>query len=171
MRKPGIGVCATDAGYVLLGLLEDKHGFERMTSLPVLREVALGWTTLFCANLSEIAHYVQVTNAMYKVLKAHIPGAFTFILPALSSVPRRLQDAKKKTIGVRVSGALIMQALLAAFQQPLVGFELVGFDDVECLRPWVDFVITGGEGEQDFTTVVDLSTELPHVYRQGIGKF
>jgi tRNA A37 threonylcarbamoyladenosine synthetase subunit TsaC/SUA5/YrdC len=53
---------------------------------------------IICADLSDIATYAKVDNAMYRLLKNNTPAVTTFILPATSEVPKRLMHPKKKPL-------------------------------------------------------------------------
>src|SRR5688572_5736725 len=94
----GVVVYPTDSGYAIGCHIGDKTALERICRI---RQVDRHHNfTLVCRDLSEIATYAKVGNAEYRILKAHTPGAYTFILPATREVPRRLQHASRKTIGI-----------------------------------------------------------------------
>src|SRR5690606_35790254 len=122
--------------------------------------------TLVCRDLSEIAVYAKVDNWAYRLLKAHTPGAYTFILPATREVPRRLLHPKRRTIGIRVPTHVIAQALLAELGEPLLSstlllpgepLPLTEPEDIrERLEHAVDLVIDGGSCGVEPTTVVEL---------------
>jgi tRNA threonylcarbamoyl adenosine modification protein (Sua5/YciO/YrdC/YwlC family) len=136
--------------------------------------------TLVCRDLSEIATYAQIDNRTYRLLKAHTPGPFTFILKATGDVPRRLQNPKRKTIGIRVPDHVVAAAILAELGEPLMSSTLLlpGADlpmsdpdeIAERLDGEVDIVIASGGCGIEPTTVVDLIGEFPKVLRQGKGE-
>jgi len=101
----------TDASYVLACHLEDRTAVDRMRQLRGIDEKHL--LTLLCRDLSELSQYAQVDNRQFRFLKEWTPGAYTFILPATREVPRRLMHPSRKTVGLRVPEAPIVQALLA----------------------------------------------------------
>ena len=110
--------------------------------------------TLVCRDLSEISHYARVDNRVYRMLKATTPGSYTFILRATREVPRRLQNPKRNTIGLRVPDHRVVQELLAELGEPLLsstlllpGDELPLNDAQEIrdrLEQQVDLVLDGG---------------------------
>ena len=116
-------------------------------------------------DLSEIGTYAKVDNAVFRLLKAHTPGPYTFILNATSEVPRLLLHPKRRSIGVRVPDHRITHALLDALGEPLMSVTLipVGEDlpmtDPEGIRDrfgaHLDAVIDGGACHLDPTTVVE----------------
>src|SRR5690606_21598182 len=81
--------------------------------------------TLACRDLSEIATYARVDNAAYRLLKSLTPGPYTFILKATHELPKRLQDPKRRSIGIRVPDHLIAQGLLTALNEPLMSSTLL----------------------------------------------
>jgi tRNA threonylcarbamoyl adenosine modification protein (Sua5/YciO/YrdC/YwlC family) len=177
IRGGGVVVYPTDATYALGCLIGDKDALDRIRRIRGLDESHQ--LTLVCRDLSEIASYAKVGNAHYRLLKAMTPGPYTFILPATKQVPRRVQHPKRKTIGIRVPGNLILQALLAELGEPLMSttLQLPGDDQPlndpyevrQRLEKLVDLIIDGAFGDLEATTVVDLSDEVPRVVRVGRG--
>ena len=135
--------------------------------------------TLICRDLSEIATHARVENWCYRLLKAHTPGPYTFILKATRDVPRRLRNPRKKTVGIRVPDHPVPQALLTELAEPIMsstlllpGDETPQTDPDEILRRLsgdVDIVINGGNCGIVPTTVVDLTNASPSVSRHGKG--
>ena len=134
---------------------------------------------MICRDLSEVGTFAQVSNRAYRLLRAHTPGAYTFILPASREVPRRLHNPKRKTIGLRVPDNKIVDSLLAELGQPLLSVTLIlpgktrPLTDadaiVTALDNQVDLIIDGGHCGTEPTTVVDLETVIPEVLRYGKG--
>jgi tRNA threonylcarbamoyl adenosine modification protein (Sua5/YciO/YrdC/YwlC family) len=135
--------------------------------------------TLVCRDLSELSTYAKVNNSVYRAIKAHTPGAYTFILPATKEVPKRLQHAKRKTIGLRIPDNEITLALLEELNEPLMSSTLIMPDDdfpmtdpeeiVDRLNKHVDLVIDGGYGTNEPTTVIEFIDDMPEVMRVGQG--
>lgn len=177
VREGGVIAYPTDSAYALGCHLGDKAALERIIRIRELDDRHN--FTLLCRDLSEIANYAKVDNATYRLLKAHTPGAYTFILAATGEVPRRILHPKRKTIGIRVPDHAICQALLGELNEPLLTttLHLPGdedpLNDPEVIRDRVgsrlDLIIDGGYGALEPTTVVDLSGDDPVVLREGRG--
>ncbi len=177
IRDGAVIAYPTDSAYALGCHIGDKPAMERIVRLRELDERHN--FTLLCRDLSDIATYAKVDNATYRLLKAHTPGAYTFILTATSEVPRRLLHPKRKTIGIRVPDHAICQALLAELQEPLLtstlqmpgdDYPLNDPEDVkDRLGARLDLIVDGGFGTLEPTTVVDLTGDSPVVLRQGRG--
>ena len=142
--------------------LDDKHHF-----------------TLVCADFAQLGHYVQVSNAMFRSVKAATPGSYTFILPATREVPRRMLHPKKHTVGVRIPKHTVTQAIIAELGEPLLSSTLFlpgdaepmtqGWEIKERLDHLVDAVVDSGDCGMEPTTIVDLSTPEPEILRYGAG--
>jgi tRNA threonylcarbamoyl adenosine modification protein (Sua5/YciO/YrdC/YwlC family) len=132
-----------------------------------------------CRDLSEIATYARVDDPTFRLLKAHTPGAYTFLLKATPEVPRRLQHLKRKTIGIRVPDHRIAQALLEELNEPMMTTTLTlpqetepltdPEDIVARLEKVVDVIVDGGYGGSELTSVIDMSCEPLQVLREGKG--
>jgi len=177
VRGGGVIVYPTDSCYALGCCLGDKTPMERIRRI---RKVDSSHNfTLVCRDLSELATYARVDNSAFRLLKALTPGPYTFILAATREVPRRLQNPRRKTIGLRVPGHPISQALLETLGEPLMSSTLLlPGDDLpmtdsqemrERLNSRVDLVIDGGYCGLEPTTVLDLTGETPKLLRHGRG--
>jgi len=178
IRKGGVIVYPTDSCYALGCLVGNKQAMDRIARIRKID--AKHNFTLVCRDLSEIATYARVDNQTYRTLKSLTPGPYTFILRATHEVPRRLQNAKRKTIGVRVPDNAICQALLDALGEPMMSSTLIlpGRDEPENdphtirsqLEHSVDLVIDGGHCGLEPTSVVNIEEDgTMRVLREGRG--
>ena len=173
----GVIVYPTDCAYVLGCHIGDKSAVDRIRRMRKLDDKHN--FTLVCRDLSDVATYAKVSNESYRLLKAHTPGAYTFILRATSEVPRRLLHPKRRTIGLRIPDHKITQALLEQLGEPLMSSSLIlpgeeypmtePYDIREVLEHSVDLVIDGGYCGMEATTVVNLLDDVPAVIRVGAG--
>jgi tRNA threonylcarbamoyl adenosine modification protein (Sua5/YciO/YrdC/YwlC family) len=177
VRSGGIIVYPTDSCYALGCHIGDK---DAMTRIRAIRQVdERHHFTLVCRNLAEIATYAKVDNSQYRLLKATTPGSYTFILQATREVPRRLQHPKRSTIGLRIPGHPVVQALLEELDEPLLSSTLIlpgdelPLNDAEEIRErlehQVELVMDAGSCGIDMTTVIDLTTDVPALVRPGKG--
>jgi tRNA threonylcarbamoyl adenosine modification protein (Sua5/YciO/YrdC/YwlC family) len=177
IRNDGLVVYPTDSSYALGCHVGDKRGMERIRRIRSLDNRHN--FTLMCRDLSEISTYAKLDNSSYRLLKSLTPGAYTFILKATHEVPRRLQNPKRKTIGIRVPDHPVTQALLDELGEPLMSSTLIlpgkdmpetdANDIRERLEHEVDLVIDGDHCGVEPTTVVDLVDGVARVLRQGCG--
>lgn len=173
----GIIAAPTEACYVLVCRLDDKGASDRLRQI---RQVdGKHHLTLMCRDLKEIGFYAKVDNSQFRMLKAALPGAFTFILEATREVPRRLSHPSRKTIGIRVPDNRIMQMLLEEVGEPLLGTTLIlpGETDPlthpehidEKLKNQIDAIVDGGACSFVPTTVIDMTAREPVLVRSGGG--
>lgn len=177
IRRGGVIAYPTDSSYALGCHIGDKDAMERIRRIRRLDDKHN--FTLVCADLSQLAQYARVANVDFRLLKAHTPGPYTFILPATREVPRRLQHAKRKTIGLRMPNHAVVHALLAELGEPLMSVTLMlpGDDmplvDAQSIRTRleheIDLVIDAGHCDIQPTTVVELEEGVARVTRAGKG--
>lgn len=177
IRRGGLVVYPTDSGYALGCYLGDKNAMDRIRRLRQLDDDHN--FTLVCRDLSELSVYAKVNNSVFRLLKAHTPGPYTFILPATKEVPRRLQHAKRKTIGLRIPTHNIALALLEELNEPLMSSTLILPGDVlpmteadeiaDAIGKQVDLIIDGGACGAEPTTVVEFIDDVPEIIRSGMG--
>lgn len=164
IRNGGVIVYPTDSCYALGCNVGDKQAMERIARIR--RTDTKHNFTLVCRDLSDISTYAKVDNSTYRTLKSLTPAPYTFILKATHEVPRRLQNPKRKTIGIRVPDNAICQALLSELGEPVMsstlimpGKELPETDAEEireALEKHVDLIIDGGNCGFEPTTVLVL---------------
>jgi tRNA threonylcarbamoyl adenosine modification protein (Sua5/YciO/YrdC/YwlC family) len=177
LREGGAIAYPTDSSYALGCMLGFKEAQDKIRQIRGLGDDHL--FTLVCRDLSELSTYAQVGNSQFRLLKAHTPGAYTFVLKATKEVPRRLQHPKRSTVGIRVPNHAVVQALLEALGEPILSMTLQLPNEAEPLNePWeirenlehsVDLVIDSAIHHAGLTTVIDLTEVAPVLIRQGAG--
>ena len=177
IRAGDVVVYPTDAAYAIGCQIGNKSAMDRISQIRGLSDKHQ--YAIICQDLSDIATYAKVDNAMYRLLKANTPAITTYILSATSEVPRRLMHPKKKTIGLRIPSNPIAQALLKELGEPLITSTLIlpnqtdplddPFDIEMQLGKRIDVFIDGGLGMLATTSIIDLSQENPTIVRRGLG--
>jgi tRNA threonylcarbamoyl adenosine modification protein (Sua5/YciO/YrdC/YwlC family) len=173
----GVVAYPTDSSYALGCSIGNK---EAMNRIRRIRKVGDEHNfTLVCKDLSELSFYAKVDNDIYRLLKRFTPGPYTFILAATREVPRRLQNPKRRSIGLRVPDFAIVEMLLDELSMPLMSStlimpgEVLPLNDAEIIRERlehdVDLVIDGGPCDIQPTSVIDLVSGIPVVRRLGKG--
>ncbi|WP_018810621.1 L-threonylcarbamoyladenylate synthase [Salinispora pacifica] len=177
LRNGGLIAYPTDSCFAFGCQLGDRHGLDRIRDIRRLDE--RHHFTLVCRDFAQLGQFVQISNAVFRLVKSCIPGSYTFILPATREVPRRMLHPRKRTVGVRVPDHAVAQALLAELDEPLVSSTLIlpgeeepltqGWEIKERLDHVLDGVVDAGDCGKEPTTVVDLSGDEPEVLRRGAG--
>ncbi|MFG1884954.1 L-threonylcarbamoyladenylate synthase [Micromonospora sp. NPDC049102] len=177
VRGGGLVAYPTDSCYALGIQLGNQDGLDRIRQIRHLDD--RHHFTLVCRDFAQLGQFVQINNAVFRLVKASTPGSYTFILPATREVPRRMLHPRKRTVGVRVPRHMVTQALLAELGEPLVSSTLLlpgddepmtqGWEIKERLDHQVDAVLDAGECGMEPTTVIDLSGPEPEILRRGAG--
>ncbi len=177
IRKGGVVVYPTDSSYAVGCQIGDKSAIERVRRLRQLDDKHN--FTLICSDLSQLGLFAKVDTGAFRLLKAHTPGPYTFILNATREVPRLLLHPKRRTIGVRVPSHPIALALLEELGEPLMSVTLImpgeqepmndPYEMRQALEHQVDLVIDGGYGGLEASTVINLTDDEPEVVRAGCG--
>ena len=162
VRDGGLIVYPTDSCYALGCLVGHKQAMERI--VRIRRTDPDHDFSIVCRDLSDIATYARVDNSVYRTLRSLTPGPYTFVLKATGEVPRRLQNPKRRTIGIRVPDNRIAQALLEELGEPMMsstltlpGEELPETEPDEIrekLQKQVDLIIDGGHCGFEPTSVL-----------------
>ena len=177
IRGGGLVALPTDSAYALAGHLGDAALLQRIRAIRGVDESHL--FTLMCRDLSEISTYARVDNAQFRLLKSTTPGSYTFILEGTKELPRRVLHPKRKTIGLRIPDSVLVHALLAELDEPLLTStlilpgDLMPLSDAEEIRARLekrlDLVIDAGPCHREMTTVVNLVSGVPELVRAGCG--
>ena len=177
LRSGGVVAYPTDSSYALGCVLGNKDAQDRIRKIRGVDENH--HFTLVCRNLAELSTYAQVNNSQFRLLKANTPGQYTFILKATREAPRRLQDSKRSTLGLRVPQHAATQAILAELDQPILSMTLLlpntseplieAWEIRDKLEHQLDLVIDAGACTAKPTTVIDLTGETPQLIRLGAG--
>ena len=177
LQSGGLVIYPTDTIY---GLGCDITKTKSLEKIAQIKGVQLEKANLsfICNDLSHLSDYVkQLDSATFKILKRALPGPYTFILPGSNNLPKVFK--KKKTVGIRIPNNNIIRTLVAELGNPIVSTSIRDEDDVleyttdpelifEKWQGLVDVVIDGGYGDNEPSTVIDL-TEEPSVIREGKG--
>ena len=177
LRSGALIAYPTDSSYALGCHLGDKRAMDRIRRIR--RTDKNHNFTLVCSDLAEISTYARVENWAYRLIKSLSPGPYTFILPATREVPKRLQNPKRRTIGIRVPDHTLARAILESLGEPIMSSTLMlpgddmpitnSDDAMERVGHDVDLIIDAGPTGIEPTTVLDLSHGEVEILRQGLG--
>jgi tRNA threonylcarbamoyl adenosine modification protein (Sua5/YciO/YrdC/YwlC family) len=177
LRSGGVIVYPTDSCYALGCHIGDKAALQRISDIR--QTDRSHHFTLVCRDLADVGKYALVDNWQYRLLRAHTPGPYTFLLKASRETPRRLKHERRGTIGLRVPDHPVTALLLRELGEPVMsstlllpGEELPRTDAKEIydkLEHSVDLVLDGGNCGLTPTSVIDISGDRAIVIRAGRG--
>ena len=181
LKKGGIIIFPTDSVYAMGCDLYNKNALAKLAKLKGVK-LNKARFSIICHNLSDLSNYVkQIDRPTFKLLKQHLPGPFTFILTATNEIPK-LFDSNRKEIGVRIPDNQIILKVTEALGKPIATTSLHDDEDTFLdyfIDPYeiyqrfdkeVDLVVDGGYGKLYASTIIDCTSGVPVIIRQGIGK-
>lgn len=178
LKNGGLIIYPTDTVYGLGCDISNNKALERIARLKGIKLDKANFSFI-CYNLSNLSQYVkQIDTPTYKILKRALPGAYTFILNGNNNLPKVFK--KKKTVGIRIPNNNIVREIVKELGNPIVSTSIRDDDDVieyttdpeliyEKWKDKVDLVIDGGYGDNQASTVIDLSKDDIQIIREGKG--
>jgi len=180
LRNGGLVIYPTDTVYGLGCDITNSKALERIARIKGVKLEKANFSFV-CHDLSNLSDYVkQIDTPTFKILKHHLPGPYTFILPGNNSLPKEFK--KKTTVGIRVPANAIALEIVKQLGNPIVSTSIHDDDAVleystdpelifEKWQNLVDVVIDGGYGDNMGSTIVDLSGHEPILIRAGKGEW
>ena len=180
LRKGGVIIYPTDTIY---GIGCDIYNAEAIARIARIKNIDVKKAnfSFICCDLSHLSDYAKsVDTPIFRLLKAALPGPYTFILEASKQVPKLLKT-KKDTVGIRVPDNKICHQIVRQLEHPLMSASLPMDVDVEYFTDpelmeekfgkLVDIVIDGGPGHILSSTVIDCTSGAPELIREGAGEW
>ena len=177
VREGGIIAYPTDSCYALGWRLGDVRSLERVRRIR--RADRHHHFTLVCADLAQVGRFARLETWQFRMLRSCLPGPYTFLVKATRETPRRLQNPRRRTIGVRIPDHPVPRLLMKELGEPLMSSTLLlpdepapltsGLEIQRRLEHEIDAVLDGGDCGVVPTTVIDLSVSPPSVMRVGRG--
>jgi len=180
LKNNGLIIYPTDTVYGLAWDINSPKAFDQIVRIKGKSALKENFS-LICNDLSQVSQFtMHINNAVFKLLKRNLPGPFTFILNANNNVPR-FYKTKKKTVGIRIPNNNIAIELVNKLGHPIMTTSLHDEDEIleymtdpelihDKYEHLVDFVVDGGYGNNEASTVVDCTGDEIEILRQGIGE-
>ena len=177
LDKGALIIYPTDTVYTLGCSIMNKKAIEKVARLKGLKPEKAHFSFV-CPDLSNLSHYAkQLDNTSFKLMKRCLPGPFTFIVEASSSLPKWMKH--RSEVGIRVPNHKITQAITEELGHPIISTSIHDEDLVieyttdpsliyDRFRQQVDFVIDSGCGDNVASTIIDLTNDLK-IVREGKG--
>lgn len=178
LKEGGLIIYPTDTVYGLGCDITNQKALERVARIKNVKLEKANFSFI-CHDLSNLSDYVkQIDTSTFKILKRALPGPYTFILPGARTLPTAFK--KKKTVGIRVPNNNIALEIVRQLGNPIISTSIRDEDEVLeyttdpelILEKWdnlVDLVIDAGYGDNQPSTVIDLSEDQPLIVREGKG--
>ena len=176
LRDGGIIVYPTDTVYAIGCDALNNQAIERICALKSMKSAKTN-LSIICSDISEVAQYAKFDNTQFRLMKNNLPGPFTFIFPAMSKLPKAFKG--RRTVGIRIPENKIATAIEQELGHPILTTSVPAQDDdyrcepeliAESLGAQVDIVVDSGRGGLIPSTVVDCTSSIPEIIRQGKGE-
>ncbi|MBQ8773218.1 MAG: threonylcarbamoyl-AMP synthase [Muribaculaceae bacterium] len=178
LRDGGIIVYPTDTLYAIGCNALNNQAIEKICKLKGINPLKTN-LSIICCDISQASEYARIDNRAFKLMRDNLPGAFTFVLPVASTLPKAFKG--RKTVGVRIPDNLIAREIVARLGNPILTTSIEWEEEMyeDAVNPdsiamrydgFADFLIDGGEGGTVPSTVVDLLDSFsPEIIRDGLG--
>jgi|SRR5690554_75729 len=180
LKDGGIIIYPTDTIYGIGCDIYNKKAVEKVAAIKGLKPANAN-LSFICEDLSHLSTFASnLSNPIFRLLKATLPGPYTYILNASRETPKIVQG-KKDTVGIRVPDHKISQQIVKMLGNPLMSTSIPMQNDehvsyytdpeviYEHFKNRVDIIIDSGIGSMTPSTVIDCTTDEPQVIREGLG--
>jgi tRNA threonylcarbamoyl adenosine modification protein (Sua5/YciO/YrdC/YwlC family) len=178
LKDGGIIIYPTDTVYALGCDALNVRAVEKICKIKGINPQKRN-LSIICPDLSNISEYAKVSNAVFKLMKRNLPGAFTFILDATNSLPKIYKN--RKEVGIRIPDNNIILTLVRELGNPILTTSVRDKDELmeystdpelmdEEYGDTVDVVVDGGYGGLEPSTIVDCTGDEIKIVRQGKGE-
>lgn len=179
LNKGGIIIYPTDTVYGIGCDIYKNKAVEKIAFLKGIKKEKANFSFI-CSDLSHISDFTRpINNEIYKLMRKHLPGPYTFILQANNKVPKLFQS-KKKTVGIRIPENNIIREIIKELGNPIMSSSVHDEDELieyttdpeliyEKFKDVVDIVIDGGSGGNEASTIIDCTQDEISIIREGKG--
>lgn len=178
LRRGGLIIYPTDTVYAIGCDALNSRAIEKVCRIKGLNPDK-NTLSIIAADMSMAAEYARIDNKAFHLLKDNLPGPFTFILPAATTLPKAFKG--RHTVGVRIPDNAIATAIARELDNPILSTSIMPDADGNYpvdpqaialeVPSEIDLVIDGGEGSSEVSTVVDATdSTAPEILRQGAGE-
>ncbi|HVK75243.1 MAG TPA: L-threonylcarbamoyladenylate synthase [Kofleriaceae bacterium] len=173
----GVAAYPTDSVYALGCAIEARDAIERIYRMRGMKKNQR--LALICPDLSTASQYGHFNQTAFRLAQRIFPGPYTLVVPASREVPRTLTDAKRRTVGIRVTSHPIAQAIVAALGRPLLTTSAIApatgepcrdVDEIlDAFGRHIDVVVEATPTEDAPSTILEVDGDEIILVRQGQG--
>lgn len=180
LANDGVVIFPTDTIYAIGCSIYSPKAIDRVARIKGINPKTANFSFL-CCDLSQVSDYTRpISNDVHKLMRRSLPGPYTFILNAGSTLPKILGH-KKKTVGIRIPENEILSGIIRELGHPVMSTSVHDDDEIleyttdpelihERYENAVDLVIDGGYGDNTPSTIIDCTGEEILMVREGKGE-
>ena len=175
LKNGGVIIYPTDTVYGIGCDIFNPEALQRVRTIKNDPDIKL--LSFICPSFKEISNYGKMSDQAFRVMKHLLPGPYTFILPAVKLVPKKLWS-KRNTVGIRIPDHPVALQLVRELGNPIISTSATNrkgevlFDPLEIkaiFNSQVDLMLAAGNLSGKPSSVIDLSDEEPVIVREGAG--
>jgi len=175
LKNGGVIIYPTDTVYGIGCDIFNTEALNRVRTIKNDPDIKL--LSFICPSFKEISNYAKMSDQAFRTMKHLLPGPYTFILPAVKLVPKKLWT-KRNTVGIRIPDHPIALQLVKELGNPIISTSTTNrkgevlFDPLEInaiFNTQVDLMLAAGNLSGKPSSVIDLSDEEPVIVREGAG--
>jgi tRNA threonylcarbamoyl adenosine modification protein (Sua5/YciO/YrdC/YwlC family) len=177
LHAGGVVAYPTDSVYALGCALEARDAIERIHRAKGMAKSQR--LALICPSLTTASTYALFSQTAFRLAQRIFPGPYTLVLPATREVPRTLTDAKRRTVGIRITSHPVAQALAEELGRPLLTTSAIAPDTgvacsdadeiLDAFAKFIDVVVDSQVTGGDPSTVLEVDGDEIRVLREGAG--
>ena len=117
LRDGGVVIVPTDSLYGIACDALNSRAIERICRLKGLNPDKAP-LSIICDDIAMASEYARIDNDTFRLLRDNTPGDFTFLLRALSTLPKAFKG--RKTVGIRIPDNETVRAVTRRLGHPLM---------------------------------------------------
>lgn len=182
LKSGGLLSIPTDTNWVICCDPFSKKGVERLYRLK--GEEKSKHFSLLCPNISVATDVAMIDSQIFRQIKSHVPGCYTFIFNATKKITKHLKASKTdQQVGLRFPPTEFAQAFLERYGDVLLStnlsHEMLGIEDSievysylieDALNHQIDMIIDPENVEfLGTSTIIDFTSGVGELVREGAG--
>lgn len=176
LKAGEIAIIPTDTMYAIVGDALNIKAIERICRIKNINPEKTN-LSIICSSISMAAEYSRIDNRIFKLMKEHCPGPYTFLLKANTALPKAFKG--RKIVGIRIPDLELDRQLAEKLGNPLITTSIEYVDEDHAVNPElieetyerdVDLMIQDKEGTTDVSTIIDCTGDSIEIIRQGLGE-
>ncbi|MFT3700291.1 MAG: L-threonylcarbamoyladenylate synthase [Kofleriaceae bacterium] len=180
LHAGGVAAYPTDSIYALGCAIEAKDAIAKIYRAKQMNEKQR--LALICPDLSTASEFGLFSNTGFRLAQRLFPGPYTLVVPATRATPKLLTDAKRRTVGIRITSHPITQALARALGRPLLTTSAITIDEdgehipcrdadevIDTFGSYLDVVIDAEQTPEAPSTVIEVDGDEIKLLRLGQG--
>ncbi|HEY0250102.1 MAG TPA: L-threonylcarbamoyladenylate synthase [Kofleriaceae bacterium] len=180
LHAGGVAAYPTDSIYALGCAIEAKDAIAKIYRAKQMNEKQR--LALICPDLSTASEFGLFSNTGFRLAQRLFPGPYTLVVPATRATPKLLTDAKRRTVGIRITSHPIAQAIARGLGRPLLTTSAMMIDEegehipcrdadevLDTFGSYLDVVVDAEQTPASPSTVLEVDGDDVKLLRLGQG--